>query len=62
MIWRLDESGVMPVAECARQIIAGMRTRKRELLMTPRAKLVPWLKLFAPEIVQNMARAAAKTV
>jgi short-subunit dehydrogenase len=58
----LDESRVMPVAECARQIIDGMRARKRELLMTPRAKLVPWLKLFAPEIVQKMAQAAVKTV
>jgi len=58
----LDESRVMPVAGCARQIIAGMRTRKRELLMTPRARLVPWLKLLAPEIVQNMAQAAVKTV
>jgi short-subunit dehydrogenase len=57
----LDESRIMPVAECVRQIIAGMRARKRELLMTPRAKLVPWLKLLAPEIVDNMARAAAKT-
>lgn len=57
----LDESRAMPVAECVRQIVAGMRVRKRELLMTPRAKLVPWLKLLAPEIVQKMARAAVKT-
>ncbi len=58
----LDESRVMPVAECARQIIAGMRARKRELLMTHRARFVPWLKLFAPQIVQKMAQTAVKTV
>jgi len=58
----LNEGDIMPVAECARQIIAGMRARKRELLMTPRAKLVPWLKLLAPEIVQKMARAAVTPV
>ncbi len=56
----LKEDGAMRVEECARQIIVAMRARKRELVMTGRARLGLWLKLIAPRMVDNMARAAVK--
>jgi short-subunit dehydrogenase len=54
----LSESNAMPVEECARRIIAAMKSRRREVVMTPRAKLGLWLKLIAPSIVDRMARSA----
>jgi short-subunit dehydrogenase len=55
---RLDEAGAMPVDECARRIIAAMRHRRREVVMTAQAKVGLWLKLAAPSLVDRMARAA----
>lgn len=54
----LDEAGAMPVDVCARRIVAAMRKRKRELVMTPRGRIGLWLKLLAPGLVDRMARAA----
>jgi short-subunit dehydrogenase len=54
----LDEQGAMPVDECARLIVAGMRARRREIVMTARARAGLWLKLVAPALVDRMARAA----
>ena len=54
----LEERGAMPVDECARQIVAAMRGRRRELVMTPKGKVGMWLKLIAPGLVDRMARAA----
>ena len=48
----------MPVDECARLIIEGMRRRRREVVMTARARVGLWLKLLAPSKVDAMARAA----
>jgi len=51
----------MPVEVCARQIVAAMQRRKRELLMTMTGKIGPWLKLVAPRwtdrLVANAVRA-----
>lgn len=54
----LDESGAMPVEECARLIIDGMDRRRRDVLMSARGKLGRWLKLLAPARVDAMALAA----
>ncbi len=54
----LEERGAMAVDECARQIVAAMRRRRRELVMTPQGKVGMWLKLIAPGLVDRMARAA----
>jgi short-subunit dehydrogenase len=54
----LSEAGAMPVEECARRIIAGMKERRREIVMTPRARIGLWLKLIAPSVVDRLARAA----
>ncbi len=54
----LDERGAMPVEVCAREIVEGMRQRRREVVMTAQARVGLWLKLVAPGFVDNMARAA----
>jgi short-subunit dehydrogenase len=53
----LAEEGAMPVEECARLIADGMRRRRREVVMTARARAGLWLKLIAPSRVDAMARA-----
>jgi hypothetical protein len=42
------------------QSVAALRGRKRELVMTTKAKVGLGLKLLAPGIVDKMARAALK--
>lgn len=54
----LEEAQAMPVDECVRQMIAAMRTRKRELVMTTQGKLSQWFKLITPGLIDRMARAA----
>ena len=56
----LKEDGAMTVEECARQIIGAMRTRQRELVMTPKARIGLWLKMIAPRLVDKMTLAAVK--
>jgi short-subunit dehydrogenase len=50
----------MSVEECARQILVATRRRSRQLVMTPRGKLLAWLKLIAPGLVDQMARRAVE--
>ncbi len=54
----LDERDAMPVTECARIILDAMAERKRDEVMTLKAKIGLWLKLIAPRFVDGMARAA----
>jgi len=54
----LKEEGAMPVDVCARQTIAALRARKRELVMTGKGRIGLWLKLIAPSLVDRMALAA----
>ena len=56
----LKEEGAMSVEECARHSIAAMRARKRELVMTTKARVGLWLRLIAPRLVDRMAAAAVK--
>jgi len=54
----LAEDEAMPVDRCAHLIIAGMRERRREVVMSLRDRAALWLKLIRPELVDRMARAA----
>ena len=56
----LKEEGAMSVEECARHIVAALRGRKRELVMTAKGRIGLWLKLLAPALVDRMARAALR--
>ncbi len=52
------EAQVMTPEECARQSIAAMASRRRELIMTLRGKVGAWIKLVAPGVVDRIARRA----
>lgn len=54
----LDEAGAMSVERCAREIVAAMRARRREHVMTRKGRLGLWLRLLAPGVIDRMARAA----
>jgi len=56
----LREDNAMPVDECVRRIIAAMRARKRELVMTLSGKAGMWLKLVFPGFVDRMILRALK--
>ncbi len=51
----LDESNVMSAEQCAQQIADAIAKRKRELVMTARARIGLWLKLIAPGMVDKIA-------
>ncbi len=54
----VHEEDVMTVESCSKLIINAMATRKRELVMTMRAKIGLWLKLIAPSIPDKIAARA----
>lgn len=54
----LAETRAMPVAACARHIIAAMRARRREVVFSLRDRIGLVLKLISPSTVDRMARAA----
>jgi short-subunit dehydrogenase len=51
----LDERGAMSVETCARLIIDGTESRRREVVMTAKGKLGRWLKLLVPGLVDALA-------
>jgi short-subunit dehydrogenase len=57
---RDEARGNMSVDECVRLILEAMEKRKRELVMTARARFGLWLKLLAPELVDRIADRAVK--
>jgi hypothetical protein len=48
----------MSADECARQILAAADRRRRELVMTARGRVARWIKMFAPGLVDKIARRA----
>ena len=55
---QVDNADVMPVEECARQIISLSAARGRESVMTTRARIGQWLRLVAPAMVDGIAARA----
>ncbi len=51
----LDEAGAMSVERCAAEAIAGLRTRRREVVMTMKGRLGLKIKAFAPAYVDRLA-------
>ena len=51
----LKESDAMSVERCAALAIAGMRARRRDVIMTGRGRLVLKLKPFAPDLIDRLA-------
>jgi len=57
----LDERGAMSVETCARLVLDGTESRRRDVVMTARGKAGRWLKLLAPDLVDRVAlRALAR--
>ncbi len=55
------EDEVMTAEECARISVRAIARREREVLMSPRSRLGPWLKLVAPALLDRIAdRAIAR--
>jgi short-subunit dehydrogenase len=54
----VQEDKVMTVEKCVDIMLNAMEKRKREVVMTTRAKIGLWLKLIAPSMIDNIARKA----
>jgi short-subunit dehydrogenase len=52
---RDEARGTMSLKRCVDLIVRGMASRKREIIMTPRAKFGMWLKILVPGLVDRMA-------
>lgn len=52
------EKEVMSAAECARQSLAAAAGRRREVVMTARARVGQWIKLISPATVDRIAKRA----
>lgn len=57
----VKEGEVMTVEECARITLDAIEARKREVVMTARGKLGLVLKIFAPSLIDRIARRAIET-
>ena len=55
---RAEEKDTMSVAECIDLMMGAMQKRQRELVMTLKGRLVSWLKLLAPDLVDTLAEKA----
>ena len=56
----VKEGEVMSVEDCARRIVTAMERRDREVVMTARGKIGLFLKLFAPSLIDRIARRAVE--
>jgi NAD(P)-dependent dehydrogenase (short-subunit alcohol dehydrogenase family) len=54
------EAEVMSAEECARRSLDAAAKRRREVVMTARAKVGMWLKLVSPAAVDRIARRAVE--
>jgi len=56
----VKEGEVMSVGDCARRIVTAMQRREREVVMTARGKIGLILKVFAPSLIDRIARRAVE--
>jgi short-subunit dehydrogenase len=61
MVSPVKEGEVMRVEDCVRRIVTAMEHREREVVMTARGKIGLFLKLFAPALIDRMAKRAIET-
>lgn len=54
-------TNAMTAEECARQSLVAALGRKRQVVMTTRAKIAQWLRLIAPRFVDRVALKAIET-
>lgn len=56
----VKEGEVMSAEECARRMVRAMERRQRMLVMSFKGKLLRWVKLVAPGLVDRMAAEAVR--
>lgn len=56
----LEEGKVMTTETSVRSLVRALAKRKREDKQNLRGKVGPWIKLFAPGLIDNMARKAVQ--
>lgn len=56
----LEEGAVMTTETSVRSLVRAMEKRKREDKQNLRGKIGPWIKMFAPGLIDNMARNAVR--
>lgn len=56
----VDYDRVMDVPTCARLVIDAASKRKRHVIMSWRGRIGQWVKLFAPGLIDDIARRAKK--
>jgi short-subunit dehydrogenase len=56
----VNKNAIMSVEECARQTVAAVADRKREVIMTRRARLGMLMKAIWPDIVDRIAERGIK--
>ena len=57
---RDEEKGTMTTDECNRILVDAIDRRRRDVVLTSRAKVGLWLKLVAPRMVDEIAKNAVK--
>ena len=50
----------MTAEECARRIVRAMEKRQRLLITSTRGRLGRWVRLFAPRVIDSVARRAIR--
>jgi short-subunit dehydrogenase len=53
---------MITVEECSRKILSGTAKRKREVVLSFRGKLAPWINLIAPALVDRVVSRAVTDV
>jgi len=56
----MKEAELMTAEECAAEIVRAMEKRRRQLIMTSRAKLLRFVKLVAPGLIDRIAAKAVR--
>ncbi|GGI80716.1 short chain dehydrogenase [Shewanella gelidii] len=57
----MQESKIMTAAQCAQQMLPAIIHRERQLITSTRGRLGRWLKLFAPQLIDKIARKAIQS-
>ena len=56
---RNETQNTMSLDDCTQQIIRGIRRRQREVVMTPKGKLIQLGKLLAPQLLDRLSAKAS---
>ncbi len=59
---RIYNEKTMTAQKCAQVIVEAAAARRREVTLSRRGRLVPWIKLLAPKLVEERARRAVPTL